>query len=109
MAAILGGPRPALGAIGGGFGLVATGGPGGFGTGDGLAELGSGVAGFFHGVAEPLEGTMPGKTETGLADAFAATELNDGFGADGLASGVGRGRAGGGGGAGAALGGTSSR
>ena len=31
--------------------------------------------GFFHGAVEPLEGAMPGKTDTGLADASAATEV----------------------------------
>jgi len=30
---------------------------------------------FFHGVADPLDGPMPGKTDTGLADESAITDL----------------------------------
>lgn len=104
------------------FGLAATGGGPGFvlaaigggtlpavelcGVFDGVAVV------FFHGVAEPLEGAIPGNTETGLADTSAATDVNLVAGVDeGLgASGAGR-RRGGGGGAGADLGfgGTNSR
>jgi hypothetical protein len=34
---------------------------------------------FFHGVADPLEGATPGKTDIGFADALAATDLTDGL------------------------------
>lgn len=34
-------------------------------------------AGFFQGAAEPFEGTIPGKTATGLADTSAAIDLTD--------------------------------
>ena len=94
--------------ITGGFGLAATGG-GGL---DPKAELGrelagvvSAVEGFFHGVADPLEGCIPGNTDTGLDDASATTGMTDIFG---VAVGAGR-DLGGGGGAEIALGGTSSR
>lgn len=137
-------PAPGLGAVGIG-GL-----PGGLGTpgfearggadGLGLAATGGGglpareldgleLAGlssdavddtFFHGVADPLEGAMPGKTDTGLAEESAATDLMDcladeigvGFteGEADVAEGGGRRFGGGGGGGGAfAWGGTSSR
>lgn len=133
------GGAPGLAATGGagGFGLVATG-----GGGPGLLPIvldGRDPIGvvppeessppeemlFFHGAAEPLEGAIPGKTDTGLAEAFAATDLRAaaegvGFpgaaaaGAEGAAGDAGGGRraAGGGGGGGAAtlgLGGTNSR
>ena len=32
---------------------------------------------FFHGIADPLDGAIPGKTDTGLADESAATDLID--------------------------------
>ena len=86
--------RDAVGIIGfpgifGAPGFAASGGPG-----LGLAAIGGGALGipaaddgrelfglvlafegvdFFQGVAEPLEGAMPGKTDTGLADASAVT------------------------------------
>jgi len=78
---------------------------------------------FFHGVADPLDGAIPGKTDTGFADESAATGLIgtlaaevgagvdfSGVGAAASIEGGGR-RFGGGGGAAAALGlgGTSSR
>jgi hypothetical protein len=94
-----------------GFGLVAIGGPGGLisseleGREVGAEALdATGV--FFHGAADPFEGTMPGKTAIGLLDGSADTELAKGFGA---AEDAGRLGGGGGAGAGAALGGTSSR
>ena len=74
-------------AIGGpGFGFVATGGGGllpneEFGR-EALGELSvesCGVCVFFHGVAEPFEGPMPGKTETGLAFEFATSDLTGGL------------------------------
>ncbi len=69
---------------------------------------------FFHGVADPFEAAIPGKTETGLAEALAVTECNEalvaGTGACFAAGAEGGARArGGGGGAGAALGGSNSR
>jgi len=119
------GGTPGFAATGGGFGLFAIGG--------GLAarELaGLELAGvlsdkvfdvssdFFQGIAEPLDGPMPGKTDTGLADESATTDLTTagaGVGPEAMvatAGVVGGGRRfGGGGGATAAfgLGGTSSR
>lgn len=68
---------------------------------DGLelaGESSEGVAAFFQGVADPFAAAIPGKTETGLAEAFAETADGTGLGAAG-AAGVFRG---GGGGAGAA-------
>ena len=78
---------------------------------------------FFQGAADPLEGIIPGKTATGLADGSAVTGLGnvrgvawvaeavEEIGAAGAAGGTRRPAGGGGGGAGAALGlgGTSSR
>lgn len=122
----------------GGFGLVATGGGGLLPIVlDGLESTGVLLVGelpplvdrfFFHGVADPFEGAMPGNTDTGLADASAPTALKaaaDGvglpdivgaagaLGAAGAAGGGGgrRTAGGGGGGTGAAFGfgGTSSR
>jgi hypothetical protein len=128
-----GGFKGALGfaATRGGFGLFATGGGGlppteleGLELGGVLSDEPLFVPGaFFHGVADPLDGAIPGKTDTGLADEFAATDLIGtlatevgaavGFGAMEAAAGVEGGgrRFGGGGGATAALGlrGTSSR
>lgn len=99
---------------GGGFGLPATGGGGGFGAKEleGREFIGvstEGVGAFFQGVADPLAVPIPGKTETGFAEASAV--VADAVGALGVADGTGRvlGGGGGGGGAGAALGGTSSR
>ena len=100
----------------GGVGLVATGGFGllAIGGADGLisSELEGREAGaealgiFFHGVDDPFEGPMPGKTATSLLDASADTDPAKGFGA---ATDAGRLGGGGGAGAGAALGGTTSR
>jgi hypothetical protein len=126
------GGMPGFAAIGGGFGLFATGGGGlpppteleGLELGGVLSDEPLVAPGaFFHGVADPLDGAIPGKTDTGLADESAATDLigtlatevgaGVGFGAVGVpADVVGGGRRfGGGGGATAALGfgGTSSR
>jgi len=99
-----------------GFGLVATGG-GGF-----LAkELdGREFAGepseeivFFQGVAEPFPGTIPGKTETGLADASAVKDCATGLeAADGvgfMAAGGATDLLGGGGGVGVDLAGAGSK
>jgi hypothetical protein len=109
--------------------LVATGGgglpakelgglePTGVLSDESLAEPG----GFFHGVADPLDDAIPGKTDTGFADASATTDLidilaavvgaKDGLEVAGAIEGGGRRFGGGGGGARAALGfgGTSSR
>jgi len=60
--------------------------------------------GFFQGVEVPLAGAIPGKTETGFAEAFDVTEVGTIFGAGGVL----RGGADGGGG-GTDCGGTSSR
>lgn len=111
----------ATGGGGAGLGFAATGGGGGgfppaselFGR-EPAGELPfepSGVAAFFHGVADPLAAAMPGKTETGLALALAATDctgfmtlgvgLAAGLGAPG-AEGTGRLAGGGGGGGGGA-------
>jgi hypothetical protein len=93
-----------------GFGLVAIGGPGGLisseleGREVGAEAL-EATGAFFHGVADPFEGPMPGKTATGLLDTSADTELVT-FGGIGAAGRLG---GGGGAGAGAALGGKSSR
>ena len=118
------GGAPGFAATGGGFGLFATGGGGlppteleGLELGGVLSDeplLAPGA--FFHGVADPLDGAIPGKTDTGLADESAVTDLigalatevgaGVGFGAMGVvvgAEGGGR-RFGGGGGATAALG-----
>ena len=96
-----------------GFGFVAIGGPGlsareveglefaGVDSADALEAAGA----FFQGVADPLEGTIPGNTETGLAEESAITGMVDALGvleATG-ALGIGR-RFGGGGGPGVALG-----
>ena len=61
----------------GGFGLAAAGGGGTLEAneleGRELAGESSELEGvFFQGVADPLLGAIPGKTETGFADAFAA-------------------------------------
>lgn len=92
--------------IGGGFGLAATGG------GDlEVNELeGAGVASelegvFFQGVADPLLPAIPGKTETGLADALATEGVISTLGTGAFLGGAG----GGGGGAATVFGGTSSR
>ena len=105
-------------AIGGtGFGFAAIGG-GGFeptvlgGLEDPFeSETADGV--FFQGVADPFAAAIPGNTETGFADASAATDFGTaaltaaGAGAGGTALGA---RGGGGGGAGAAASfGTSSK
>lgn len=68
---------------GGGFGLFATGGGGLLAIElDGLEPTGVlsdeplvGPGAFFHGVADPLDGAMPGKTDTGFADESATTDL----------------------------------
>jgi hypothetical protein len=67
---------------GGGAGFFPTGGAGGGGLAPGV--LGGrefiGVApteatgAFFHGAAVPLDGAMPGNTDTGLAEAFAVRD-----------------------------------
>lgn len=80
-------------ATGGGLGLEATGG--------GTLPL-AGVSDFFQGVVDPLAAAIPGNTDTGLANASAAS-----VGAAGV--GTGRVLGGGGGAAGAALGEASSR
>lgn len=125
------GDTPGFAASGGGFGLFAMGGgplapmelPGLELTGVVSVELPvDPPSGFFHGAANPLEGAIPGKTATGLADAFAAMDVLDaltigtaaGLGAVGAGAGAGAGmgrRPGGGGGAAGAfgLGGTNSR
>jgi hypothetical protein len=76
-------PPVGFAAVGGpGFGLVAIGGGGLLAkeldglelicvVSDGPFEV---LAFFFHGVVDPLEGPIPGKTETGLADTSAATD-----------------------------------
>ena len=83
----------------GGLGLDATGG-GGFGAnelaGRELAGEASELEGvFFHGAADPLAGPIPGKTETGLADASADVDTAATLGAGAF-------RGGGGGAAGVA-------
>lgn len=122
-----GGLAPTFGAPG----LLATGGGVGFGFVDnggafGAVELaGAGTWAdpfvdvddvFFHGAAEPLEGAIPGKTATGLAEGSATIDFTAAF-ADGATGAVGAGAieggrrfagSGGGGGAGVALG-TNSR
>lgn len=77
------GGAPGFAATGGGFGLFATGGGGpraieleglelaGVLSVEPLVALGA----FFHGVADPLDGAIPGKTDTGFADESAATDL----------------------------------
>jgi len=89
---------------GAGLGLFATGG-GGFAArelpGRELAgESLDAVGVFFHGVADPFAGAMPGNADTGLADASAIT------GAGLVTAFAGTGRRAGGGGAAAAGGGT---
>lgn len=93
-------------ATGEGLGLDATGGGTLPAAGAGFAAFEAGALGFFHGVADPFAGAIPGNTDTGFADASAVTGV-----AATLGVGVGAGRVlgGGGGAAGAALGGTSSR
>lgn len=86
---------------GAGLGLEATG--GGALTLAGVSE----VPDFFQGAADPLAGTIPGNTDTGFADASAATDDARTFGAVGV--GTGRVLGGGGGAAGVTLGGTSSK
>lgn len=58
---------------------------------------------IFQGVADPLLGAIPGKTETGLADTLATEGVTSTLGGGALLGG------GGAGGAEAAFGGTSSR
>ncbi len=109
---------PGFAPTGGGLGLLAKAGGGGLfpSTLEGLEEPGesSDVAAddFFQGVADPFPAAIPGKTETGFAEAFAVTDCAGNFvaavGAFG-AAGAGLARGGGGGAAGAAVGGTSSR
>jgi len=88
--------------IGGGFGLAATGG------GDlEVNELEGAVASelegvFFQGVADPLLPAIPGKTETGFADALATEGVMSTLGVGAFLGGAG----GGGGGAATAFGGT---
>jgi len=79
---------PGFAAIGGaeGFGLDAIGGGGLLAKElDGLelaGESSEADGAFFHGVADPLEGPIPGKTEIGLADASAAKDLTDDCGVE---------------------------
>jgi len=92
----------------GGFGLAATGG-GGFGANELEGRESAGEASelesvFFQGVADPLLAAIPGKTETGLADALATEGVMSTLGAGAFLGG-----AGGAGGAWTAFGGTSSR
>jgi len=128
------GGAPGFAAIGGGLGLFAIGGGGlaarelpGLELAGVLLDEALAVPGvFFHGVADPLDGPMPGKTDTGLADESATTDLTGtlaaaagaGVGLEVVITGVGvteggRRFGGGGGGGGAAaafgFGGTSSR
>lgn len=134
-----GGLPGALGAPGllatggaGGFGLFATGGGGGFPASElpgrefvgvlSAAEPFVDDGAFFQGVAEPFAGIIPGKTDTGLAEASATTDFGaflavGAAGAGGTADarfapapGAGGGGGGGGGAAAAfGFGGTSSR
>ena len=130
----IGGFPPATGGLGApgllakgggvGLGLFATGGGGGLPARELPGREAAGVlalepfavvAGdFFHGVADPFDGAIPGNTATGFAEASAVTGLATIFGAAGAPGG--RGAAGGGGGGGGAaaglalgLGGTSSK
>ena len=57
-----------------GLGLAATGG-GTFVAGRELESELEGVTVFFQGVADPLLGAIPGKTETGFAVALAVEEV----------------------------------
>jgi len=67
---------------GGGAGFFPTGGAGGGGLAPAVLEVrefvrvvtvdAAGV--FFQGAAVPLEGAMPGNTDTGFADALAVTD-----------------------------------
>lgn len=99
---------PGLGALGMGGLLGGLGAPPGFvarGGGEGFGLVPKGGAGlllneldgleissvpadgvFFHGVAEPLDGIMPGNTETGFAEESASREC---AGALGVATSVG--------------------
>lgn len=125
----LGAPGLLVKGGGAGLGFEPTGGGGGFPASElpgrelaGVTWL-DGAGDFFHGVAEPFEGAIPGKTATGFADAFAVTGFGTILGAAGAAGAAGilgppppaGGGGGGGGGGGAAaafgfgLGGTSSR
>jgi len=120
------GAMPGFAPTGGGFGLLAIGGGGFEPTVLGARELAGVVsdellptAGFFQGVFDPFTGAIPGNTDTGFADACAATGLRGvaagtDLGAAGAATGAGAGtgrRPGGGGGAAGAFGfgGTGSR
>lgn len=125
------GGAPGFAPTGGGFGLAATGGGGllareleGLEVAGVLSDEPLGAPGvFFHGVADPFDGAIPGKTETGLADESAAIGLIGALAAVGAGVGLsniagaagveegGRRLGGGGGGAaaGLGLGGTSSR
>lgn len=64
---------------GGGAGFFPTGGGGGLAPVlDGREFIGVGPAeatgAFFHGAAVPLDGTIPGNTDTGFAEAFAVRD-----------------------------------
>jgi len=67
---------------GGGAGFFPTGGAGGGGLVpavlDGREFIGVGPAEatgvFFHGATEPLDGAIPGNTDTGFAEAFAVRD-----------------------------------
>lgn len=104
---------------GAGFGFAPTGGGAGLlmvlDGRDDAGELSLDAAGvFFHGAALPFAAAIPGKTDTGFAEALALTALIaaaagvtfDAVGA-GLIVDVGRGRVGGGGGAAGAAGASS--
>ena len=72
-------PTPGLGARAGALGFGASGGgalptPAGDWRPDTGSEIAGEIAGFFHGVAEPLPGATPGNTDTGLAFAFAVSD-----------------------------------
>ena len=99
----LGAPGFAASAGAGGLNLVAAG-----GAGAGLVE--EAASGCFQGVAEPLDGAIPGKTDTGLADAIPPDALSVELApAVGMEGGGRRPGGGGGGTAGLAVGGISSR
>jgi hypothetical protein len=67
---------------GGGAGFFPIGGAGGGGLNpavlDGREFIGvaptEATGAFFHGAAVPLDGAIPGKTDTGFADAFAVRD-----------------------------------